>query len=55
MGGELIIKNKQTGERVRIKDQVHTFIIKSVNAINRGAFVISPHNEEIFRILDLVG
>lgn len=30
------------------------FVIKSVNAVDRGTLVIAPENEEIFRILNLV-
>jgi hypothetical protein len=31
------------------------FIVKSVDTVNGSAFVVSTENEEIFRILDLVG
>jgi hypothetical protein len=32
----------------------HTFIVKAVNAIDRGTFVVASQQKEIFRIFDLV-
>ena len=31
------------------------FIVESIYAVNSRAFVVSPENEEVFRILDFVG
>jgi hypothetical protein len=32
-----------------------TFVIKAINPVNTGTFVISTENEEVFWIFDLVG
>ena len=34
---------------------MHTFVVKAVDAINAGAFMIASQEEEVFRILNLVG
>jgi hypothetical protein len=31
-----------------------TFVIKAVNAVYTGAFVVTAENKEVFRVLDLV-
>ncbi len=35
--------------------QIRTLVIKSINAIDTGTFVISSKNEEVFWVFDLVG
>ena len=32
-----------------------TFVVKSVNPVDTGAFMIPTENEEVFRVFDFVG
>jgi hypothetical protein len=34
--------------------RIFTFIIKSINPVNGGAFVIAPEQEEVLGVLDLI-
>ena len=41
-------------QRVMRAQGVQTFVIKAINAVYTGAFVVTAENKEVFRVLDLV-
>ena len=61
---DLVVNDGRTGQTIEgvaellpHLDRIATtaFVVKAVNAINAGAFVVASEQEKVFRVLDLVG